>query len=720
KHTLVNPRERIQWVAGYPFPWARYPELQVPFWQALAKQLRAGDQAGALEMLRRQIPDDPLTPLLEVEIRLTGGDLDGARQHLKTLSNSSDVRAAALRAEILMRLDDLPTARAVLERAPANVDTLTARGDLERLEGHGEAAATAYTAATEQAPQDFRGWLGRGQVATEREDLAPARGWLEEALKNAPDEPLVQAERAALETLANRLGTAREDYQRLLQSNPDDYVALTGRGVLELKAGHPAVALASFLKATAIEPLYARPVLYTAVAYYQMGRDQAALDTLARAARLDPQDPLPYFYETLIRRDQLEPAAAIRAAREAQLRLPYLKSLNQLANDRQGSANLGSSYALFGLEDWARREAQQSFLPFWAGSYLFLADRINETHPKNSALVQGFLTDPTVFGASPKRQSLMSQPNTSLTLGLRANETKAFHSLEPTFTASGYAVTPFPIAGFAEAIDTEIQPKSERLEASAPTGTLALGLRPSPELGLFVYGNRFQPFVSRLDDPQPTGVPQLSRLDGTVSRLDLGASYRFSPEAQLWLKQGSGEEDSILRHLNESETRHWQRTEQDNALRTSARRGSLEWTVGGEMGTRDVRADTDAIGKNRNHNELRADTEERTRRTYLSLKWEPSSAWLWQTDLDYGWLRATQRNQDQTTLPNGTNYPLPTYDQDQRFSAWTPRVGVAYSPTPGQTYRLAVQRYLRPVSDASLAPLDTAGILLDVPGLLPG
>jgi hypothetical protein len=91
-----------------------------------------------------------------------------------------------------------------------------------------------------------------------------------------------------------------------------------------------------------------------------------------------------------IHTDLFQPGEAVAVARAGAQRMPYLRSLNQLANDQKGSANLGAALAFFGMEDWALELAQQSFYPYRGGSHLFLADCYAGEFNKNSALYQGF------------------------------------------------------------------------------------------------------------------------------------------------------------------------------------------------------------------------------------------------------------------------------------------------------------------------------------------
>ena len=140
-----------------------------------------------------------------------------------------------------------------------------------------------------------------------------------------------------------------------------------------------------------IEPRYARAALFTAVAYYQLGHTARALETFEKAAKLDEKDPLPHLMMSLVHFDALELGKAIETAREAQTRMPYLKSLNQVLTDQKGNANLGSALAAFGMEEWSQAYAYDSYSPYWAGSHLFLADRFSGTFNKNSELFKGFL-----------------------------------------------------------------------------------------------------------------------------------------------------------------------------------------------------------------------------------------------------------------------------------------------------------------------------------------
>src|SRR5262249_21323083 len=134
-------------------------------------------------------------------------------------------------------------------------------------------------------------------------------------------------------------------------------------------------------------------------------------------AEMDEKDPLPYLYLTQMYTDLFRAGEAVDASREALQRLPNLKSLNQVANNQQGTGNVGYSLSFFGLEEWAIELAQQAYSPYNATSHLFLADRYRGDYNRNSEFFQGFLTDPTAFGGSNRFSTLLPTARQYATAG---------------------------------------------------------------------------------------------------------------------------------------------------------------------------------------------------------------------------------------------------------------------------------------------------------------
>ena len=301
----------------------------------------------------------------------------------------------------------------------------------------------------------------------------------------------------------DRLGPFAE----ALRQNPADYVALTGLGLLRLKQGQPQAALDAFLRAGVMEPRYARAKTYIGVAYYQLERRADAIAMLEQAAALDDRDPVPYLFLAQIHTDLFQAGEAVRASRAAAERMPYLKSLNQVANDQQGRASFGAALAFFGLEDWALALAQQAYYPYFGGSHLFLADRYVGEFNKNSELFQGFLSDPLAFGASNRYSSLLQRAGHYGAVEVMVDRQFPQFVL-PQITLNGLGNTALPMAYFVQTtpgsvatFPLDVAVWSGNPAMSDPSGTaegglrvntLGLGMQPTERLGLFFYGNEFK------------------------------------------------------------------------------------------------------------------------------------------------------------------------------------------------------------------------------------
>ncbi len=726
KSVLSQAQDRVQWVNAVRLDVQKYPDLaQSVHAKPLQEALAAGrvDQARqATEALVDAPPSSPRpapagTWLLAADFALLAGDLALVDKRLAQGQTRfpSDDRFAAYSVRAALFRGDLQGARQRVEEArqrmPSSTELALVAAELARLDGQGAAAVAGFTLATQQQPADARAWHGLGTTLAEQEDFSPARAALQQALTLAPDHPVALADLGALETRANRLVEAQASIDHSLELAPDDYVAWTSRGILSLTQGQPEAALEALLKAGLLEPRYAKAQIYTAIAWYQLGRPDAALGALDRAKKADPNDPLPYFYEAQIHRDNLDPVAALHASREAVARFPYLKSLGPIATDRQGSANLGTSYAMLGLEAWAQRLAQQSQHPFFAGSYLFTADRTNDSFVKNSALLQGYLTDPTMFGASPQLSTLMNSPGGYAAIEMGYTRNAQTRQSEPGIVANGYRVSPVPMAGFVQYTAPRVLSGQLPLNGQAPSFITALGVKPMANLGLFLYRDEFRPELFNLN-----ALTANDRILGEERRTQLGAQWQVDPRTAWWFMAGQGEGRSEVVSSSQVRARSSSRVQPEWGLRFTALRDSGEWSVVAERGELRQNRVTTSSGRVSSLAEV-MDVEAVSHQVSASWK-RKYEQWLLQLDVNYSDFQFARNESVRTTrLATGSvnTQNLPTNSMDQRVL--TPNLGLAWSPTAGSTYRLVYQDVTRSAGAASLAQQDTAGISLDVPGL---
>lgn len=732
KRFLSNARERVQWVTAYRPEPRRWAGDQAPALQAVIEAIESGRTGEALKALAGR--QDSASARLHADVLLFQGQVNEAIARLHPGAN--EALSAALLIRALLLADQASAAGSVLSALPANQagndELRLAAAELARHQGQGLAARAIFHDVTVQAPASAEAWLGLGRVETEREYVAPARLALRKAIELAAAPASARSELATLETLANDLQAAGLLFAQVLQQHPDDYVALTGQGILRLKQGEPQAALESFLKAGVIEPRYGRAALWQGVAYYQLGQVARAEEMLQRAAMLDTKDPLPPLVLSIIAADRMDHALAIAHAQQAAERMPYLKSLNQLLNNQRGNANLGAALAQFGLEEWAQAYAYDAYSPFWAGSHLFLADRYSGGFLKNSELLKGYLTDPSVFGASNRQSSLMATPGHYATLGARYID-GAWRQSQTTATLNGYSTTLAPFSYFFSGDDGRMWPGDASLKARAENYNLGLGLKPDHALNFFLYANRFA-FDGRT--PEASALAWFDHFTFDAHRMDGGVNLRFAPDSQLWLKTGRGRETTGARALYyapdlgqlltdatgvefspiatidhyqaQVEQRDWQLR---HSLDISP---AWQWSWGFEQGRQDKTLQSRVSYFSGYVNlPFLSNTGHRSEEAWLAVRWQPSVAW--QVDAALSHMRLSKAHDAALYVQIGALEPtLNETSQDPRqVSEFNPRLGVKWSPVEGQTVRAAVQKWRRPAALGSLAPMDSAGIPLD-------
>lgn len=540
---LSNPAMRVQWVTAWqvqPRRWIPQPDsVLLP----IVALLESGDYAAAMQRLAL-VSASAERDLLRADLAMMSGDIAGATALLgpNAANGKGNPRASALLARVHLARGDADSAAALLATAraahPRDVEVWLATAELAMFQGDATAARAALTSSLDLDPGNADAWFARGSLETEYEKVRAARGALDAALAARPGFPGALAQRGTLETFADDFESARGFYEQALNAAPDNYIALTGRGILKLKTGDSSGALEDFLRAGVIEPRYGRAWLYSAAAFYQLGETQRAQEALRKAAQLDPRDPLPHVMLGLIATDQMDLGKAVEAARDAQERMPYLKSLNQILTNQKGNANVGNALADFGMDEWARQYATSGYSPWWAGSHLFMSDLYTSGYNKNSELFQGFITDPTVFGASQRQSSLVPTPGHHGRVDLYMEQAN-WRQNAVVGTANGLFAAPTPLAYF---ISGDYSKGDSRLVGDSADGTnytLGLGWRPHHALDVFLFGTDTR-IRGTLKSPTLPNDP-LS-IDDT--RFDLGFNVKLDSNNQLWLKYGSGRQSA--------------------------------------------------------------------------------------------------------------------------------------------------------------------------------
>jgi tetratricopeptide (TPR) repeat protein len=743
KSLLSNAPDRVQWVTAYRPQPRRWVKDYSGGFEQVAKDIEAEEYQRALDALAK-LPDTPRAILLLADMHLFQGQAADAIKLLEPLaaSGNGDAMAVALLSRSYMiagRIDDAVRLLAqAVKTHPNHTEVLLARVELARLQGDADEARGVARRVIEIDAKIAEAWYQIGRIETEREYAAAAREALQKALALRSDGPGYRGELATLETFANEFRQADEAFKLALEQHPDDYVALTGLGVLQLKRGDPEAALQSFLKAGVIEPRYSRAALFIGVAYYQLGEHARAVELLQKASSLDDKDPLPHLMRSLIYYDALDLGRAIEASRDAQARMPYLKSVNQVLTDQKGNANVGSALAAFGMEEWAQSYAYDSYSPYWAGSHLFLSDRFSGTYNKNSELYKGFLSDPSVFGASNRFSSLVPVPG--IYGSVEANVKRDyFTEYGISGAVNGYSVSrvPFSYAFAADRTtgDSRINSTSAdgRLNARSENYILGVGVKPTHELGIFGFANSTT-YNGRFAE-RTTGLIN-NPFDIHFRRYDVGLNYKFSPTNHIWLKIGEGSEKQTMSgaleianqgnntirpggRLNSFAPDQSQRDIQARHTFDATSSWQVSWGIEHATEGKPFLIDYQIpliFQNNPNVTGIRIremhDNHSTAGSLYISNRFALSRDIDAQVDLFYQDIKTSftsDRTRQFVSLA-----PVQTFDSGQnRDRELNPRIGFKWRPVPGHVLRLAAQIWRKPPGVNTLAPVDTVGIPID-------
>jgi tetratricopeptide (TPR) repeat protein len=688
--------------------------------------VRSGEMRAASNLLEKMVaagtPHQPAAHLILADFLVSQGHLKEAieadRKTLGLFPNAAIVHAHLSKLHLLADQgpESAAQAQAAIDTSPGATESYLAQAEHAKWDGDAKIAEASYAKAAQLNPADDRGWFGLGAVHGEKDDFRRGRENLSKAIELNPDGPGYQGELGNVETLANNFDAARDSFDQALKRNPDDYVALTGNGVMLLKRGETDAALQMFLKAGVMEPRYARAHLYTGVAYYQLGRTTRALEEINKARELDPRDPMPSMIASMIHNDYFDPAKAIEESRNANRLMPYLKSMNQLANNQKGVANVGNALSLWGLRDWSMHYAQNSNYAYWAGSHLFLSNMYSGKYAKNSELFQGYITDPTIFGASNRFTNLIHRPGNYQTYTMTAARDGDIVNYIPKITLNGYNNSYIPVSYFLDAEDKITGNRSGTdfgYSDETRSFTGALGVMPTSELRLFAY-------ASRVFTRSNYRNPSVSNLDFNLRTGEFagGASYAFTPTNMLRLKYSNDQVHGDQSYFNNiaglPTTNNFgdKQLSHNYQMSWQSKVGSkLEIHTGIEHATSPESSfltltDTNTFA-------LRYDDRSRLREYtslgYLSSKFFFLGRSYLQFDAVYTDYEKTVSG-GFTNNFNGTSAAVYQRFLVQKFS---PRVGVAWEVNDDHTLRLAYQNWVRPSSASTLGPVATAGIPLE-------
>lgn len=407
-------------------------------------------------------------------------------------------------------------------------------------------AIRAYRRALELGPATASVWAKLGTVYTELGEYRQAESSFAQAIRLDPGSASYKARYALLLLYLNRTDEAEPLLQQAIAIGPTNSEALRGMGFLALSRGHGGQAVDWILRATTVDPGLAAANAQLGIAYYQGGHRRAAEQAFDNARRLDPRDPIPDLFQSVVAQEQAEAGQAIRHARRAYRKYTEWKnySVETIASDRNGTINLGSAYANLGLTAWGDYYAQLSFDPYWANSHFGVGALYESARAKRGSDVQGLLLDPLAYSRRNRYTDFVKQPFADTRLGGMAGSHDGASLDRQHGTVQGYTDSPKPLSyALVARRETDNNSFSSGFTSETEIGELSAGVKldEANTLGLGIGAARYrQPAFMDLGEEQPD-LNESGRRGSEIA--GIGYQYRFGPKNRLLIRAAAS-------HLN--------------------------------------------------------------------------------------------------------------------------------------------------------------------------
>lgn len=379
KTAVIEAVNVIQWCLYYPAVLDPVEFTSLGSKSSSIYEYRQGDLPGALEAyIRKPVANSIDGRLYRAAVILAVGQVDKARATLTGVP-ASDSRRKAIE-KMIAAVTFQPCAQST---EPSTSSEWMAQSYFEQSRSNLEAALQAARKATELSPEFGFAWARVAELEFSFGRTLKAMKVLERALELAPKNAQAHTLQGFLLSAENRMGAARRSFDSAISLDGALGNAWLGRGLTSIRKGDTEAGRHDLHTAAVLEPNRSIFRSYLGKAFSQEGINTKANLELDRAKELDPNDPTPWLYSAIQRKqenryneaiDDLEKSVALNENRRV------YRSQFLLDQDRAiRGANLASIYQKDGMIDQSVREAVRAVNSDYASApaHLFLADSYN-------------------------------------------------------------------------------------------------------------------------------------------------------------------------------------------------------------------------------------------------------------------------------------------------------------------------------------------------------
>ncbi len=423
-------------------------------------------------------------------------------------------RLPAARAELAFELDRRDEVREALARALAlDPDSpaalLTSARFHATINSDLDGALVDLERAVKIAPGADDVWDEIGTVQSDRNAIVEADDAHRRAIELNPQNAALYANYARFLMDNEQMKAAKSALDIAEKLDAKSYAVLAAKGRYLLRMGETDEGERALLEASAVNPTYGDSLIGLAIAAYQNGNEDEAIQALDNADRYEDDNPSIPLIRSGIALDQFRADEAIEQAREAlrrrQARGGYYSGYDA---NREASSFLGITLHNLGLSEWGDYYADRGYDPFKGSSYLDEADGGRDTpfsgesplltpqerrQPGSSTFssqMQALMLDPIAVAGETKRNSLEGRAffEASLTGGLMWEKDGGL-GWNDEILLQGTSYATLPVSYYLQAGMIRPDSPRENDRDDIENVNAEIGLRPTLEDNIFVFAN---------------------------------------------------------------------------------------------------------------------------------------------------------------------------------------------------------------------------------------
>jgi tetratricopeptide (TPR) repeat protein len=394
KTAVIEAVNIIQWCLYYPAVInPRDLGLDQSERAAVSESLAAYNQGDLLGSLEKYPKDHRAGSvggrLYYAAVLLAVGRVDKAERELASVPSGARGRSAIEQMIAAVKFQDWSA-----DREPTTVGEWLAQSYYLQSKAQLEAARTAARHATEVAPDFGYAWVRLAELEFSFGRTPEALKALEQGLQLGPRNAQGHALKGFLLSAQNRMEPARDSFNQAIQIDGALGNAWLGRGLTYIRQGKDQLGRRDLQLAAVLEPNRAIFHSYLGKAFSQVGDVADANRELIRAQQIDPNDPTPWLYSAIEKKQENrynEAIGDLEKSIELNDNRRVYRSQFLLDQDRSiRGTNLAAIYQDDGMIEQSVREAVRAVDDDYssAPAHLFLANSYNALRDPDRILLR--------------------------------------------------------------------------------------------------------------------------------------------------------------------------------------------------------------------------------------------------------------------------------------------------------------------------------------------